>query len=293
MRYVEFTPLETERLLLRKLQTEDVYEYYERLFGDADVSRYMLFDPHQDIGESLESLQRKVDRYEDGPYYCWGITEKSGDSLIGLIELLRFDELDGSCSFVYMLGCGYWNRGYGTEALKAVLDFAFDRLQVDTVRADHMTKNPASGAVMRKAGMQLVGTEPGKYEKLGLSCDADVYEIRNPRKKALTVNDYQKQAMATLNPALDKKDILINGVMGLCGESGEAIDIVKKWLAQGHELDKKKLAKELGDIAWYLAETAYALDLPLEDVLRENIAKLKKRYPEGFDTLRSVNRTQQ
>lgn len=108
----------------------------------------------------------------------------------------------------------------------------------------------------------------------------------------MTVNEYQQLALITLNPALDKKDALINGVMGLCGESGEAIDIVKKWLSQGHALDKEKLVKELGDIAWYLAETAAALDLDLETVFQENIDKLRRRYPEGFDTGRSIHRTQ-
>ena len=108
----------------------------------------------------------------------------------------------------------------------------------------------------------------------------------------MTINEYQKLAMTTLNPALSEKDVLINGVMGLCGESGEAIDIVKKWLAQGHELDREKLAKELGDICWYLAETATALGLTLEDVMTANIEKLKARYPEGFDTARSVNRVE-
>ena len=106
----------------------------------------------------------------------------------------------------------------------------------------------------------------------------------------MTINEYQKLAMTTLNPALSDKDVLINGVMGLCGESGEAIDIVKKWLAQGHELDKEKLAKELGDICWYLAETATALGLSLEDIMAANLEKLRKRYPEGFDAERSVNR---
>jgi NTP pyrophosphatase (non-canonical NTP hydrolase) len=112
----------------------------------------------------------------------------------------------------------------------------------------------------------------------------------NAEEKDLNANEYQKLAMTTLNPALDKKDVLINSVMGLCGESGEAIDIVKKWLAQGHELDKEHLSKELGDIAWYLAEAATALDLNLDDILAANIEKLKKRYPEGFDSSRSVNR---
>ncbi len=106
----------------------------------------------------------------------------------------------------------------------------------------------------------------------------------------MTGNQYQRLAMSTLNPELSKKDVLINGVMGLCGESGEAIDIVKKHLHQGHQLDKEKLIKELGDIAWYLAETAYALDVELDTVFEANIAKLKARYPEGFDTEKSVNR---
>ncbi|MGM9655094.1 MAG: nucleoside triphosphate pyrophosphohydrolase family protein [Butyricicoccaceae bacterium] len=106
----------------------------------------------------------------------------------------------------------------------------------------------------------------------------------------MTVNEYQKMALTTLNPALGKQDVLINGVMGLCGESGEAIDIVKKHLAQGHPLDREGLIKELGDVAWYLAETAYALDVSLEEVFQRNIDKLKARYPEGFDARRSVER---
>ena len=103
----------------------------------------------------------------------------------------------------------------------------------------------------------------------------------------MKVNEYQRLAMTTLNSELNKKDVLINSVMGLCGESGEAIDIVKKWMAQGHELDKEHLAKELGDIAWYLAEAATALDMSLEDIFEANLAKLKKRYPDGFETQKS------
>ena len=109
----------------------------------------------------------------------------------------------------------------------------------------------------------------------------------------MPANEYQKLAMTTLNPELSKKDVLINAVMGLCGESGEAIDIVKKWLAQGHDLDREKLARELGDVAWYLAEAATALDMDLETILQGNLDKLAKRYPEGFQTHRSLNRTEE
>ena len=61
-------------------------------------------------------------------------------------------------------------------------------------------------------------------------------------------------------------------------------------MAQGHELDIEKIIKELGDVAWYMAEIATVLDVELEDVLVQNIEKLKKRYPEGFSTEKSVNR---
>jgi len=89
---------------------------------------------------------------------------------------------------------------------------------------------------------------------------------------------------------LGERDVLINGVMGLCGEAGEAIDLVKKHLAQGHALDRELLAKELGDVAWYLAETATAIGCDLETILAGNLEKLRARYPDGFDAERSVHR---
>jgi len=108
----------------------------------------------------------------------------------------------------------------------------------------------------------------------------------------MEANEYQRLAMTTLNPALSHQDVLINGVMGLCGEAGEAIDLVKKHLAQGHPLDREKLAGELGDVAWYLAETAQAIGYSLEEILQMNIDKLKKRYPDGFRTENSIRRTE-
>ena len=107
----------------------------------------------------------------------------------------------------------------------------------------------------------------------------------------MTINEYQSLALRTLNPALSEKDVLINGVMGLCGEAGEAIDLVKKHLAQGHALDREALIGELGDVAWYLAETAHALDVDLETVLAGNIEKLRRRYPQGFEREKSIDRT--
>lgn len=110
-------------------------------------------------------------------------------------------------------------------------------------------------------------------------------EIRN-----MTVNKYQELAMRTLNHDLPAETILIEGVMGLCGEAGEASEVVKKHIAQGHPLDKVHLAIELGDVAWYLAETAHAIGYSLEEIFNINIKKLERRYPDGFEPERSMNR---
>ena len=106
----------------------------------------------------------------------------------------------------------------------------------------------------------------------------------------MEINEYQELALRTINKDLNKRDVLINGGMGLCGEAGEAIDIIKKHISHNHELDKKHLIEELGDVAWYLAELAYALDVPLEEIFKGNIEKLKRRYPDGFSTEASINR---
>ena len=288
MNFVELRELQTERLTLRRLSFDDLYDYYERLGSDGEVSKYMLFEPHQDIGETLALIEEALVRYEEENFYRWGI--ENGDGLIGVIELLHFDEESESCTFTCMLGKQWWGQGYATEAVKEVFRFAKEELGVKKITADHMAPNAASGAVMRKAGMVQVGILPGKYEKHGQRHDAIVYELVFAAADPLTANDYQKKAMTTLNPALSKQDVLLNGVMGLCGEAGECIDLVKKHLHQGHPLDSEKLAKELGDVAWYLAETAWALDLPLESILRGNLEKLKKRYPQGFDSEKSRNR---
>lgn len=178
MRYAKFHPLETTDLHLRALRMEDLREYNEGLFGNEQVARYMLFSPHKNLLQSQESLKRKIDRYAAGRNYCWGIALRETDELIGLIELVRLEEQENCASFVYMLSPAYWNRGYGTQALKAVFHFAFEELELRRISADHMTENPASGAVMRKAGMRHLGKVPGKYEKQGVRFDAQLYEIK-------------------------------------------------------------------------------------------------------------------
>lgn len=103
----------------------------------------------------------------------------------------------------------------------------------------------------------------------------------------MTINEYQQKAMRT---AEEKGRTWSNVALGLCGESGEVADIVKKHLHQGHPMDREEFKKELGDVAWYLALGATVAGVTLEEVLQANIDKLMGRYPNGFDPERSLNR---
>lgn len=93
-----------------------------------------------------------------------------------------------------------------------------------------------------------------------------------------------------INRTVDEKEGMIdvggllNGCLGLAGESGETLDMIKKWIFHEKELDKEHLKKEIGDVMWYVAMICESAGFDLDDVLQTNIDKLKARYPEGFDT---------
>lgn len=177
MQFPAFQELLTPRLRLRKTRLTDAEQFFTRLGGSEAVTRYMLFQTHQEITESQASLAKWQARYAAGKCYHWGIALRETDELIGIVDLLRFDEDTNSCSFAYMLAQEFWNQGYGTEAVRAVFDFAFREMEVSYIEADHMKENGASGAVMRKCGMLYQRTEPEKYEKNGKRHNAVVYRI--------------------------------------------------------------------------------------------------------------------
>lgn len=110
----------------------------------------------------------------------------------------------------------------------------------------------------------------------------------------MTINEYQALALRTESRiTTDPVPYIrvLEGLMGLNGEAGEAIDLMKKVLFQDHEFDREHMAKELGDIAWYLAVSADAIGYDLESILQMNVDKLRTRYPDGFSTEQSLHRS--
>lgn len=106
----------------------------------------------------------------------------------------------------------------------------------------------------------------------------------------MTLNEYQGLAHITRNRALSPDDHLLNGCLGLAGEAGECADLVKKCFFQDGRDIREKLYEELGDVLWYVAETAGAMGWDMDSIARANIGKLRKRYPEGFEAEKSLHR---
>jgi len=114
---------------------------------------------------------------------------------------------------------------------------------------------------------------------------------RNEEHVAYTLNSYQRDASRTLDESrkLDDHTLSVGG-LGLAGETGEVVDLIKKVVSHGHPLDRIKLVEEMGDVLWYLAMLCTLLGVSMEDMAFRNIDKLKRRYPNGFETHRSINR---
>lgn len=106
----------------------------------------------------------------------------------------------------------------------------------------------------------------------------------------MNFNEYQKAAMRTLGGINDPREMLNLGALGISGEAGEVTDYIKKILFHNHELDREKLAKELGDVLWYVAVLSEAIGINMETIAGMNIEKLKKRYPDGFSSTASLER---
>lgn len=103
---------------------------------------------------------------------------------------------------------------------------------------------------------------------------------------------YKEQAMRTMNKEATRDQLILNAALGLAGEAGEVADHVKKVYMQGHPLSEVKLVDECGDVLWYLALMCEALGIDMTLIAQHNVEKLRKRYPQGFDSERSVNRNE-
>lgn len=155
--YAGTLEIETDRLILRKLDHEDSQSIFNNWLSDERVADNRVSAAHKSVGETIERVDKIINDYDKKNFCYWGIELKTTGELIGEIDLYDFDNSTGNCAVSYSLGYRWWNKGYGTEALKAVVDFGFNQMNVHKISAAHNTDNPASGKIMSKVGMQQEG----------------------------------------------------------------------------------------------------------------------------------------
>ena len=151
-------PIETKRLLLRRFVAGDAEDMFRNWANDPEVTRYLTWAPHEspEATRALLTLWAK-EAAEDPAAYQWAIEPKDLGQVIGSLSVVRMDEETESVELGYCIGRAWWERGLMTEAVRAVCAYLFEEVGVRRVTAWHDVENPASGAVMRKAGMTKEG----------------------------------------------------------------------------------------------------------------------------------------
>lgn len=171
-------PIETERLILRQFRMTDTDPMYKNWASDPEVTKYLMWPPHSDVSVTASVLATWVKNYEKPEYYQWAITVKeNGSDPIGSIAVVEYEETVAKMHIGYCIGRAWWHRGIMTEALGGVMEYLFTVVGANRLEARHDPRNPNSGAVMRKCGMQYEGTLRQSDRNNQGICDAAYYSI--------------------------------------------------------------------------------------------------------------------
>jgi ribosomal-protein-alanine N-acetyltransferase len=147
-------PLETERLLLRKIGVDDADDMFE--YGrDPEVTKYLMWEPHRTVDDSIEFIRWVMRQYDAGEIAPWGMEIKETGKFIGTVGYHEWNVRHGRAEIGYSLARSFWGLGYMTEAVRAVIDFGFGVMGLNRVEANCFIENKGSARVMEKCGMKF------------------------------------------------------------------------------------------------------------------------------------------
>ena len=168
--------IETERLVLRQVRRDDAPVLFETCFGDPNVTKFLTYETHKSIDDACAIIDEWISGYEKPNFYLWAIALKESDKPIGTTNC-EVNDRSSVGNLGYQLAEAQWGKGYMTEALSAMIKYMFTQVGVNRLEAYHSIANPASGAVMRRCGMQYEGMCREKYYcSLGYQ-DSHMYAI--------------------------------------------------------------------------------------------------------------------
>jgi [ribosomal protein S5]-alanine N-acetyltransferase len=191
------TPMiETKRLILRKMEMNDANRMFDYILSDHRVMDNLIKGPHKTISETINRLTEIIKQYESDKFCYWGIALKESGELVGTIDLYNINQDTENCEVGYDLGFNWWNQGYGTEALQAVVEFAFRFMNIHKISATHGIDNPASGKIMLKVGMEREGIIRHMIRKNNQYKDCGIYGILQ--------QEYLQKNLANQTPILNE-----------------------------------------------------------------------------------------
>jgi len=181
--FTERPTLTTARLVLRPYRMDDAPDV-QRLAGDREVARNTMLIPHPyEDGEAERWIGTHQEIYESGQGVTFAITQRDNGEIVGSIGLVIFEK-HHSGELGYWIGKPYWNNGYCTEASLAILDYGFETRKLHRIHAKCYVRNPASGRVMQKIGMQHEGTLRHHLLKWDVYEDVEAYAILEDEYRA-------------------------------------------------------------------------------------------------------------
>ena len=178
MKHCETQKIETDRLILRRYVCEDAAAMYKNWASDETVTKFLMWPAHSSLEVSQRVTEEWVSKYISERYYNWAILLKANDDEpIGNIAVVQMKDEISMVHIGYCIGQKWWHQGITSEALKAVMDFLFDVVDVNRIESRHDPRNPNSGKVMQKCGMKYEGTlRSSDWNNQGI-CDACYYSL--------------------------------------------------------------------------------------------------------------------
>jgi ribosomal-protein-alanine N-acetyltransferase len=160
--FTVFPRLETPRLILRELVAQDAEAVF-RVRGDYEVTKYNIGNAYQRPEQAVDLIAAIAQAYQEKAELRWGITLKSDDTVIGMCGFNYWMRPDSRASVGYDLARAYWGQGIMTEAIRAVIAFGFERMNLNRIEADADARNPASGRVLEKVGFRREGIQREQF----------------------------------------------------------------------------------------------------------------------------------
>jgi ribosomal-protein-alanine N-acetyltransferase len=178
MNHLGTKELETNRLILRRLDLSDAEAIFRNWASDSEVTKYLTWPTHKDISVTEYVLKEWISQYNDDKFYLWAIVLKpNGNEPIGTISITRMDENIKMVHVGYCIGKKWWHQGITSEALSALIRFFFKEVKVNRIEARYDPRNPKSGKVMEKCGLKYEGTiKQGDWSNQGI-CDYSMYGL--------------------------------------------------------------------------------------------------------------------